>query len=67
MGIMVSYAVPVVLNHCVLCCAGSVGIMVCYDDQVVGNHGVNAVPVGVIHGELRRASGCESLCAIMCQ
>jgi hypothetical protein len=40
--------------------------MVCYDEPVVGNHGVNAVPVGVIHGELRRASGCESLCAIMC-
>ena len=28
------------------------GIMVCFAEQVVGNHGVNAVPVGVNHGEL---------------
>ena len=43
------------------------GIIVCYDEPVVGNHGVNAVPVGVTHGELIRASGCESLYAIVCQ
>ena len=28
------------------------GIMVCCSEPVVENHGVNAVPVGVIHGEL---------------
>jgi hypothetical protein len=44
-----------------------VGIIVCNDEPVVGNHGVNDVPVVVTHGELRRTSGCESLCAIMCQ
>jgi hypothetical protein len=40
------------VNHCVLCRAGCVGIMVCYAELVVVNHGVNAVPVGVNHGEL---------------
>ena len=28
------------------------GIMVCYAESVAGNHGVNNVPVGVIHDEL---------------
>jgi hypothetical protein len=44
-----------------------VEIMVCYSEPVVGNHGVNAVPVGVNHCELCGASGCESLSVIMCQ
>jgi hypothetical protein len=52
LGIMVCNAEPVGVNHCVLCWAGCVGIMVCYAEPVAGYHGVNAVPVGVIHGEL---------------
>jgi hypothetical protein len=44
-----------------------VRIMVCYAELVVGNHGVNAVPLGVNHGVLRIASGCESLCAMLNQ
>jgi hypothetical protein len=50
--IMVSYAEPVGVNHYVICWVGCAGIMVCYADQVAGNYGVNAVPVGMIHGEL---------------
>ena len=49
---MVCYAEPVNVNHCVLCLAGCVGIMLCHAEPVAENHGVNAVPVGMIHGEL---------------
>ena len=61
---MMRYAEPVVCeslcvmpsqvcgNHGVLCSTGCVGIMMCYAELVVGNHGVNAVPVDVNHGEL---------------
>jgi hypothetical protein len=59
MGIMVCYAEPVDVDHCVLCCAGCVGVMVCYAESVAGNDGVNAVPVGMIHGELCLANGCD--------
>jgi hypothetical protein len=42
-------------------------IMVCYAETDVRNHSVNAVPVGVNHGELCYASGCESRCAMLSQ
>ena len=35
------------------------GIMVCYAEPVVGNHGVNAVPVGVHHSVVFCANRCE--------
>jgi hypothetical protein len=41
--------------------------MVCYSETDVGNHSVNAVPVGVNHGELCYASGCKSRCAMLSQ
>ena len=41
--------------------------MVSCDESVVGNHGVNIVPLGVNHGVLIRVSGCESLCAMLSQ
>ena len=58
-----SYTERVVVNHISLCCAGWMGIMVCYAVPVVvyhcvilirvcGNHSVNAMPVGVNHSEL---------------
>jgi hypothetical protein len=51
----------------VLCWAVCVGIKVCYSEPVVGNHGVNAMSVGVNSDELCWTSGCETLCVIMCQ
>ena len=57
--IIVSYAEPVVVNHCVLCRAGCVGIMVCYAEPVIGNDDVNAVPVVVNHSVFVCASRCE--------
>jgi hypothetical protein len=36
-------------------------------DNSVGKHDVNAVPVGVNHGGLCWASGCESRCAMLSQ
>jgi hypothetical protein len=65
-GIMMCYAKPVAVNHCVMLIR-CVGIMVCYSEPVVGNHGVDAVPVGVNQGQLCLASSCESLCVILCQ
>ena len=53
------YAEPVIVNHCVLCWAGCVGIMVCYAEPVIGNHDVNAVPVGVNHSVFFCASRCK--------
>jgi hypothetical protein len=80
---MVRYAEPEVDNYSVLYWASScesfwvtlkqwlwimcVGIMVCYSEPVVGNHGVNIVPVCVNHDELCGASGWDSLCVIICQ
>ena len=60
---MMRYAEPVVVNHNELCRASGCESL-CYVDpgvweswcfilsQLGGNHGVNAVPVGVNHGEL---------------
>ena len=42
-------------------------IMVCYAEPVVGNNGVNNVPVGVNHVELCRANGYESWCVMLSQ
>jgi hypothetical protein len=36
--IIVSCAGPVVMNHCALCWAGCVGIMVCFAEPVIMNH-----------------------------
>ena len=44
-----------------------VWIMLCYSEQVVQNHDVNDMPVGVNHVELYWASGCESRCAMLSQ
>jgi hypothetical protein len=51
----------------VLCWAGCLGINMCYSEPVVGNHGVNPMPVGVNHDAFCWASGCESLWVTMCQ
>ena len=44
-----------------------VWIMLCYSELFVGNHDVNALPVGVNHDELRWTSGYESWCAMLSQ
>ena len=59
MGIMVCYAEPVVVNHCVLCWAVYMGIMVSYAEQVVMNN-------YVLCGEWC-ASGCESWWVMLIQ
>jgi hypothetical protein len=44
-----------------------VWIMVCFSEPLVGNHDMNAPPVGVNHGELCWASIWESRCAMLSQ
>ena len=39
--------------------------MLCFAESVGGNHCVNAMTVGVDHGELCMASGCESGCGML--
>ena len=64
------------MNHVVKCLANSckswrimlcqgLCIMLCYAEQVVLNHDVNAMPVGVNHGEICWGSGCESRCTML--
>jgi hypothetical protein len=80
-AVVVKQFVLCLVNGCESCCimlTQSMGItvwalcqwvwiMLCYSEQVVQNHEVNDMPVGVNHGELCWASGCESRCAILSQ
>ena len=55
-------AKPVVVNHCVLCLSGCVGIMVCYATPVVVNQCGMLSRVCGNHGVLFSASGLEARC-----
>jgi hypothetical protein len=58
--IMVCYDCQLWYEHC-----QRVWILLCYTEVVVGNHDVNAVPVGVNNVEWCWASGCESWCVML--
>ena len=60
---MVSCAEPVVVNNDVLC--RWLGIMVCYAEAVVVNHGVFSLASGCESWYVMLSSGCESCCAML--